>query len=124
MTAQEYDDIDPMTNEEIDAFKESDIEVKPEDSSVEDLQDRLKKEERRIISLMKRIVYDVTTYQNYDPLEEFINALKNSKYLDNDKFKAYITEEGKKYLSENLAYIDFLKKVEKIFDDEFSEDGI
>lgn len=114
MTRNEYEEIKPMTNEEIDHFKNY-TEKETDNSSIEELQERLNKEEKRIISLMKRIVIDVAKYNDYQPLEEFVNALINSKYLKNTEYKNYILKEGEQHLK-NMDYVDFFEQVEELFE--------
>jgi hypothetical protein len=113
----EYNHIEPMSNEEIDYFKNEENQEENTELNRHEFQTKLKKEERNIISLMKRIVYDVCTYGSYDPLKVFINALKNSKYLKNSIYKEYIIQEAKVYIDEDYMYIQFLRKVEEFFEE-------
>lgn len=123
MTQEEFDAIEPMTNEEIEEFKNRSDED-TEDATVEELQERLNEEERRIVSLMKRIIIDVAKYNDYQPLEEFITALKNSKYFKDKEYKRYIANEGKKSFGEGYEYIKFLKVIEELFEDDYDDEFI
>lgn len=121
MTYEEILGIRPMSNIEIENFKNADDHEVSDDMNLEDLKSKLVREERRIISLMKRIVLDVIKYNDYGPMKEFVAAIKTSQYLNTEEYKEYIQNEGRRLERDNLKLHRFLVNIEKVFDDRYIE---